>query len=341
MRSRTELVQERYRQYIINVSVAIRQHTNHIWSIDFVPFRLRRQLLWPLVCVFMLQCKHKLSYFCRHGFFAWNLSSIFCVFDWIFWFWGILFFQMQLKWKNVDFLFILFLHIHRYLANVNRCDLPQLRMCACVPFCMDVAVSDVVVTWKQGTQMNWTNAKCGFCFCFIALEFLHYSFRLCSWQSPRMTSFACVLPSFNARDSCVCHLTKWRFSSSRISLISVTDWFFCSILQNSWHTLPPPTFSYFGHSHVSALCSQTHRPLHITVVPLENGCKIPRKPKIWKRWKELIKLQRIERSAKLRMSCRWRPTDSLSLDKSMNFCMSGNSRYFFHSLHFGSNLGMG
>lgn len=112
------------------------------------------------------------------------------------------------------------------------------------------------------------------------------------------------------------------------------DWFFCSILRNSWHTLPPPVC--FGH--VSALCSQTHRPLHITVVPVESGCKIPRKPKIWKRREEsIIKLQRIERSAKLRMSCRRRPTDSLSLDKSMNFCMSATHFISVWTLAWASN----
>lgn len=104
---RTEHVQRRYRQYIINVSVAIRQHTNHTWSIDFVPFRPRRRLLWPLVCVFLHQRKHKLSYFCRHGFFAWNLSSIFCVFDWIFWFLGNFCF-FKCNWSGKMLIFFLF-----------------------------------------------------------------------------------------------------------------------------------------------------------------------------------------------------------------------------------------
>lgn len=245
-------------------------------------------------------------------------------------FWGIFVFssatEVEKCWFSFYFIF------HTYLANVNRCDLPQIRIGACVSFCWDVAVSHVVETWKQGTQMNWINAKCGFCFSFIALEFLSL-FVSSLFLAIAESDFFCMCRGVFRRSWFVCVQSIAFHFLAFLSFLS-PDWFFCSILRNSWHTLPPPVC--FGH--VSALCSRTHRPLHITVVPVESGCKIPRKPKIWKRREEsIIKLQRIERSAKLRMSCRRRPTDSLSLDKSMDFCMSGTHFISVWTLAWASN----
>lgn len=138
---------------MIYLSFVVRQNSNHIWSIDFSRFSSVPSLSLPVCeCAFSLQRKYKLSHFCRHGFFAWNLSPrrfgcccwcccCFIVFDpgILVGFLGeFLFSQMQLKWKNVDLYFCIYFRQMSIeaICRRRRCSsLLSLGMCVACSRC--------------------------------------------------------------------------------------------------------------------------------------------------------------------------------------------------------------
>lgn len=219
---------------------------------------------------------------------------------------------MQLKWKNVDFVFII-------LANVNRCDLPQrlffsplVVLCICVWMCVCGRVA--VTLW--GTQMNWMNAKCGCC---VVLLYFSKVMRSVSNRNYFLFSVSSLFLANGhvTSDDWLLRLHVW----ASFDKVSLFNFFFVSFLLSPINSFVrfceilgdrsfSGSLSFTPRDHMFAICMQCGQmsESHYGYWPGRNGCKILRSPKIWKRQKELIKLQSIRWSAKLQMRCRHRPT---------------------------------